>query len=76
MNNREGLLKVILDGYVTLFGVFEYNSDNFTKYFGNVDICLVERLLFKECSNVLHRLVSCTGISNYPFDRRSSFDHI
>src|SRR3984885_15066143 len=76
MDRREGRVEVALDGYVTLFGVLLYDSDNFTKYVRNVDIFLVEGLLLEECSNMLHGLVSRTGISYNPFNRRIHLRHI
>src|SRR5580692_6308522 len=76
MDRRERLFEVALDGYVTLFRVLLYNSDNFTKNVWNVDIFLVEGLLLEECSNMFHCLVSCAGISYGSFNRRIHLGHI
>ena len=65
----ERLFEVALDGYVTLFGVFLHNSDNFPNYVWNVHIFLVEGFLLEECSNMLHCLVRRAGISYSPFNR-------
>src|ERR1700733_16302499 len=75
-DRREGLVEVALDGYGALFRVLLHNSDNFIEYVRNLDIFLDEGLLLEECSNMLHSLVSRTGISYSPFNRRIHLRHI
>src|ERR1700722_16410002 len=75
-DRRERLVEVALDGYGALFRVLLHNSDNFIEYVRNSDIFLDEGLLLEECSNMLHCLVSCAGISYSSVNRRIHLRHI
>jgi hypothetical protein len=51
-------------------------SSGVIEYVRNLDILLDEGLLLEECSNMLHCLVSHTGMSNSPFNRRIHLRYI
>jgi hypothetical protein len=69
VKHRERFFEVALDWYDTLSWVLLYDSDDVTKYFWKFDTSFVYGLLLEEHANMLHCLVSRTGISDNPFDR-------
>src|ERR1700679_3389146 len=70
MDRREWLFEAEFDRYIAFLGVLLNYSDNLMKYVGNVDILLVERLLLEEGTNMSHRLVPRTGVSENTPNRR------